>query len=154
MPLEIERKFLVHDHSWKAGAVGVPYRQGYLAIDKLRTVRVRVAGDAAYLTIKGATVGIARAEYEYPIPLTDAEEMLDTLCMKPLIEKRRYTVPYAGLVWEIDEFFGDNAGLVVAEVELPDAQATIALPPWVGEEVSGDARYYNANLIAHPYRSW
>jgi CYTH domain-containing protein len=154
MALEIERKFLVRDDSWKAGAAGVAYRQGYLSTDKLRTVRVRTAGDSAYLTIKGASRGIARAEYEYAIPPADANEMLDTLCQKPLIEKCRYRVPHAGLVWEIDEFFGDNAGLVVAEVELADERQTFELPPWAGEEVSGDARYFNASLIAHPYRCW
>ena len=154
MALEIERKFLVRDDSWKMEASGVLYRQGYLSTDRQRTVRVRVAGDHAFLTIKGPSAGIARAEYEYAIPLDDANEMLDTLCIQPLIEKRRYTLPFAGLVWEIDEFFGDNAGLVVAEVELTDASQAIEFPPWVGIEVSGDPRYFNANLIARPYRSW
>jgi len=152
---EIERKFLVDDRSdSRRSAEYSEIRQGYLSIDKHRTVRVRIAGDAAYLTIKGITEGATRAEYEYPIPVAHAREMLDTLCLRPLIEKRRYRVEYNGLIWEVDEFYGDNAGLIVAEVELESAQQMFDKPPWAGEEVTDDPRYYNANLVNHPYTKW
>lgn len=154
MPVEIERKFLVNGVAWKQDAAGVLFRQGYLSVSKERTVRVRVAGEQGFLTIKGATTGIARAEFEYAIPLDEANEMLDTLCLKPLIEKRRYRVPYGQSLWEVDEFLGENLGLVVAEIELCDAQQEIDLPEWIGREVSDDARYFNSSLVAHPYRSW
>ncbi len=149
---EIERKFLVDDRSdsWR-NAEYSDIRQGYLSVDKHRTVRVRIAGDDAYLTIKGVTEGATRAEYEYPIPVAHAREMLDTLCLRPLIEKRRYRVEYHGLIWEIDEFYGDNAGLIVAEVELENAQQVFDKPPWTGEEVTDNPRYYNANLVNNPY---
>lgn len=117
-------------------------------------MRVRIAGDQAYLTIKGATAGIARAEYEYAIPLNHAQELLQTLCEPPLIEKTRYRVEWGGLLWEIDEFSGENQGLIVAEVELVDETQAIALPDWIGAEVSHDDRYYNANLAKHPYSRW
>lgn len=154
MPREIERKFLLKDDAWRPGASGKAYRQGYLSIEPDRTVRVRVAGDAAFLTVKGRPQGASRAEYEYPLPLADAVEMLDRLCLRPLIEKIRYRVPYGGLVWEIDEFSGDNAGLVVAEVELEAEDQAIALPPWVGREVTSDPRYANSSLVARPFASW
>jgi adenylate cyclase len=154
VPREIERKFLLRDEAWRAGASGKPYRQGYLSTEPDRTVRVRVAGDLAFLTVKGRSQGASRAEYEYPLPRADAEEMLDHLCLRPLIEKTRYRVPYGGLVWEIDEFSGDNAGLVVAEVELEAEDQPVALPPWVGREVTGDPRYANASLVARPFASW
>ncbi len=155
MATEIERKFLVRREAWPADAVaGVRYRQGYLASFPLPVVRVRVAGDRGYLTIKGRTSGIAREEFEYPIPLADAEQMLDTLCATPLIEKVRYRVPYAGFTWEVDAFEGANAGLLLAEVELPAADAPVKLPPWVGREVSDDPRYFNANLVVHPFAEW
>jgi len=154
MGIEIERKFLVANDGWKKDAVGVPYRQGYLSTYPDATVRVRLAGDKGYLTIKGKTVGLARAEFEYPIPQEDSVEMLDRLCQKPLIEKTRYRVSFGGRVWEVDEFFGENAGLVMAEVELDDADAEVALPPWAGREVSGDSRYQNSNLARNPYKNW
>jgi adenylate cyclase len=153
MGQEIERKFLVTGSDWR-DAPATTYRQGYLSTDKNRTVRVRVAGDRGFLTIKGITVGASRSEYEYSIPVADALEMLANLCLRPLIEKRRYRVEHGGLTWEVDVFFGDNEGLVLAEVELDDETQQIDLPPWVGREVTGDARFYNANLIRHPYRSW
>ena len=153
MGKEIERKFLVTGDGWRAGQ-GSDYRQGYLSTDKERTVRVRIAGDTARLTVKGITEGATRAEYEYRIPVADAEIMLDTLCLRPLIEKRRYRIEHQGMTWEVDEFHGDNAGLVVAEIELQDEQQTFTKPPWVGAEVTDDARFYNANLVAHPYRHW
>ena len=154
MAIEIERKYLVTDDSWRAGAYGVTYRQGYLTATKQSTVRVRQAGDKGYLTIKGATQGISRAEFEYEIPLADATAMLDNLCLQPLIEKTRYHIDHAGMTWEVDEFAGDNAGLIVAEVELQDERQTIELPPWVGQEVSADPRYRNANLVSNPYKNW
>ena len=154
MPTEIERKFLVKNDEWRQGATGVRYRQGYLCAEKERTVRVRTAGDKAYLTIKGLSQGASRAEYEYEIPAGEADEMLDSLCHRPLIEKVRYRIPAGDVVWEIDEFHGENAGLTVAEVELKLADQHVDLPPWAGQEVTGDARYYNANLVKNPYRLW
>ncbi|NJN86245.1 MAG: CYTH domain-containing protein [Leptolyngbyaceae cyanobacterium SL_7_1] len=154
MPTEIERKFLVNGDAWRSLGSGVVYRQGYLASDSRRSVRVRVAGDRGFLTIKGATVGIARAEYEYAIPLSDAEELLETLCDRPLIEKTRYSLTVEGLVWEVDEFMGDNQGLIVAEVELESADQRMPLPDWIGQEVSHDPRYFNSNLAKHPFRQW
>jgi adenylate cyclase len=153
MGVEIERKFLVTGTAWKALAAGVHTRQGYLSIARHRTVRVRIAGDRGFLTIKGKTQGLSRAEFEYAIPVEDAAAMLD-LCDKPLIEKTRYRVPFGAHTWEVDEFHGANAGLVVAEVELGSADEEPALPPWVGREVSGDARYYNANLVKRPFTTW
>jgi adenylate cyclase len=153
MGKEIERKFLVTGQAWRSGS-GVEYRQGYLNDDKERTVRVRTAGDQAWLTIKGITRGATRSEYEYAIPFDEANTLLDELCLRPLIEKRRYRVDHAGGIWEVDEFFGDNEGLVVAEIELDSEDQPFARPGWLGEEVTGDPRYYNVNLVAHPYRSW
>jgi adenylate cyclase len=153
MPTEIERKFLVKGEEWKI-ATGTIYRQGYIATKRNTTVRVRLAGNQGYLTIKGATQGISRAEYEYPIPAEDAQEMLDNLCEPPLIEKTRYKITVGDLVWEVDEFAGENQGLIVAEVELKDANQKINLPEWIGQEVSDDPRYYNANLVQYPYSQW
>jgi len=155
MGSEIERKFLVGGHGlWRDGAEGELYRQGYLAVDPDRTVRVRVAGDRGYLTVKGRTEGLVRAEYEYQIPVADADEMLDRLCLHPLIEKTRYRLEYHGHVWEIDEFAGDNLGLITAEVELADPAEPVDLPDWLGAEVSHDPRYSNANLVRNPYCRW
>ncbi len=154
MALEIERKFLVKHGVWLAPSAGTRYRQGYLSTDPARGVRVRLAGGQAWLTIKGKTVGISRAEFEYPIPVADAREMLDRLCRRPLIEKTRYRVEAAGLVWEVDEFDGVNAGLVIAEVELADENQRIDLPDWVGREVTGDPRYCNASLVDRPFCEW
>lgn len=154
MGIEIERKFLVTSDAWKASAAGVLYRQGYLSTDKARTVRIRIAGEKAFITIKGMASGIVRPEFEYEIPLDDAAAMLDTLCLQPLIEKRRYTLEYKGLRWEVDEFFGENQGLVVAEVELASADQAIELPGWIGTEVTDDARYFNSSLIAYPFTRW
>jgi CYTH domain-containing protein len=115
---------------------------------------VRIAGDRGFLTIKGPTQGVTRSEFEYAIPVSDAREMLETLCVGPLIEKTRYTLEHNGLIWEIDEFAGENQGLILAEVELTEANQSIQLPEWVGTEVSHDPRYFNANLARHPYRQW
>jgi CYTH domain-containing protein len=154
MGSEIERKFLVRSEDWKPGAVGVPYRQGYLCRQAARTVRVRVAGGQAYLTIKGQAQGITRLEYEYPIPLADAQDLLEQLCLKPLIEKTRYRLEFGWRVWEVDEFAGENQGLVVAEVELEWPDQPLELPDWVGEEVTHDPRYLNANLVEQPFSRW
>src|ERR1035437_4312505 len=156
MGLEIERKFLVRDVAVLAGVDGVAFRQGYLSTEPERSVRVRRSGDVAFITIKGISdlSGVSRAEFEYPIPAEDADAMLDELALRPLIEKTRYRVEAGGRVWEIDVFAGANEGLVVAEVELPTEQAEVAVPAWAGAEVTGDPRYYNANLVAHPYREW
>ena len=155
MSIEIERKFLVADETWRAAASpGMRYRQGYLSTDPGSSVRVRVCGDDARLNIKSATVGIARREYEYEIPAADALEILEELCVKPIIEKTRFVVEHGGHRWEIDVFEGDNAGLVVAEIELESADEAFALPGWTGEDVTGDARYYNQRLVEHPYSRW
>jgi CYTH domain-containing protein len=154
MGKEIERKFLVKDNTWRGQDSGKRYRQGYLSTVKERTVRVRTAGDKAYLTIKGITVGASRNEYEYEIPVADANEMLDQLCERPLIEKTRYRIQHDGLVWEVDEFEAENRGLITAEVELKDEHQSVTLPAWVGEEVTGDPRYFNANLVAKPFTTW
>ena len=154
MGKEIERKFLVRGNAWRTLAKGAAYRQGYLNSAKERTVRIRAIGDRAVLTIKGLIVGATRPEYEYEIPLADCNEMLDTLAEKPIIEKTRYKVPFAGLTWEIDEFCGENAGLIVAEVELVSEGQAFKKPEWVGEEVTSDPRYFNSNLIKHPYARW
>jgi adenylate cyclase len=153
MGTEIERKFLLRDDSWRGGQ-GQLMRQGYLSAGEGITVRVRIAGPRAWLTVKGPAAGAGRAEFEYPIPLADAEDMLGTLCRGPLVEKRRYEISYQGLTWEVDEFLGDNAGLLVAEVELESATQSVPLPPWVGEEVTGDPRYYNSSLVHRPYSQW
>jgi CYTH domain-containing protein len=154
MAKEIEKKFLVKNDAWRTLAKGTSYRQGYLNSAKERTVRVRTIDNKAYLTVKGPTVGATRSEYEYEIPLADCNAMLDMLAEKPLIEKKRYEVPFDGLTWEIDEFFGDNAGLILAEVELKSETQMFQKPPWVGEEVTADPRYFNSNLIKHPYTRW
>ena len=155
MGVEIERKFLVIDDSWRrAASPGMRYRQGYLSTDKGHSMRVRVCGDDAWLNIKSAAAGIARHEYEYRIPPADAHAILEDLCVKPLIEKTRFIVEHDGLAWEIDVFEGDNSGLVVAELELDSADDAFTLPAWAGEEVSGDVRYYNQRLVRHPYSAW
>ena len=154
MAKEIERKFLVAGDEWKKLAQGTHFRQGYLSTVKERTVRVRTIDDKGYLTIKGITVGATRLEYEYDIPASDANEMLADLCEKPIIEKHRYKIAFDGLTWEVDEFHGENEGLVVAEVELTSEDQQFEKPSWIGEEVTSDPRYYNSNLIAHPYTTW
>ena len=154
MGVEIERKFLLAGDAWRGLGQAVLLRQGYLSSARERVVRVRIEGEQAMLTIKGANVGASRGEWEYPIPLADAVELLDGLCEQPLIEKVRHRIEHAGMVWEVDEFLGANAGLVVAEIELASEDQPFEKPDWVGAEVSGDARYYNANLIRHPFSQW
>lgn len=153
MAKEIERKFLVADDSWRSGSPGCHYIQGYLSRDPERTVRVRQAGTSGFITIKGTTQGRIRQEFEYPIPLSDVEALMK-LCLRPLIEKIRYVVEYHGKRWEVDEFRGENEGLVLAEIELASKDEPVDLPPWIGEEVSHDARYFNANLVEHPFTRW
>jgi adenylate cyclase len=150
---EIERKFLVDVARWRPAGGGVALRQGYLSSHPERTVRVRIEGDAAKLTIKGLTSGVSRLELEYEIPVPDAEQLL-ALCERPLIEKVRHTEQHGGKTWEIDVFGGENAGLVIAELELGSEDEPFTAPPWAREEVSHDPRYYNASLVRAPYRSW
>ena len=154
MGREIERKFLVIGDGWRKGGRRSRLRQGYLCASKQRSVRVRLENGTGTVTIKGPAKKNVRAEYEYRIPARDAAELLDRLCERPLIDKTRTRVRFGGLIWEIDEFAGDNRGLVVAEVELSRAAQKVVLPPWVGKEVTRDARYLNANLFKNPYRNW
>jgi len=155
MAMEIEHKFLLANEQWRPHVRrSCWYRQGYLSGNPLSSVRVRVAGDRAWLNIKSATIGNRRQEFEYEIPLTDAETLLNELCLKPLIEKTRHFVDHGGHVWEIDEFSGDNLGLIVAEIELSEVDEAFEKPVWLGEEVTYDVRYYNNNLSRQPYKSW
>ncbi|MBR7798673.1 CYTH domain-containing protein [Undibacterium fentianense] len=154
MGVEIERKFLVLNEDWKVLASPVHLRQGYLNSSPDRVVRVRIEGETANLTIKGRSQGIFRHEWEYPIPISDANDLLDTLCERPLIEKYRYRITINDLVWEVDEFLGENAGLVVAEVELENVDQAFVKPSWLGAEVSHEHRYANASLLKHPFSMW
>lgn len=154
MAQEIERKFLLTGDDWRELAKGTHYRQGYLNSVKERTVRVRTIDDKGFLTIKGITTGATRVEYEYEIPHSECTEMLDDLAEKPIIEKARYKIEFGGFIWEVDEFFGVNKGLVVAEIELESEDQHFEKPSWVGEEVTGDPRYFNSNLVNNPYTTW
>ncbi|MCP4520338.1 MAG: CYTH domain-containing protein [Cytophagales bacterium] len=154
MGIEIERKFLVNNEDWKKEGEAIIYKQGYLSSQKEKVVRVRIAGTQAFLTIKGKSEGIERLEFEYKIPVEEAEQLLKTLCERPIIEKTRTKIEYHGFVWEVDEFAGENQGLVVAEIELPTSDTPFKKPLWIGEEVSGDSRYYNSNLIKMPFTRW
>jgi len=155
MATEIEHKFLIRDDRWHQQVErSVRMRQGYLTSDARCSVRVRVAGGQGFLNIKSGTLGIQRSEYEYPIPLAEAEEILDTLCEKPLLEKTRHFIHFGEHVWEIDEFAGANAGLIVAEVELSRPDEPFERPDWASEDVSHDIRYYNSQLARHPYATW
>lgn len=153
MPKEIERKFLVVSDEYKSSSRKY-YKQGYLSVEPDKTVRVRVVGDKGFLTVKGRNNGISRAEYEYEIPAADANDMLDNLMKTGVIEKWRYVCVIDGKKWEVDEFLGDNAGLVVAEIELQSEDEPFTKPAWAGDEVSGDARYYNSSLSQNPYKNW
>ena len=154
MALEIERKYLVDLEKVGTLENGSRIKQGYLSTNKEAVVRVRVKNDKAYLTIKGSNIGVTRLEFEYEIPLDEANEMLDKLCQKPVIDKTRYLINYENHTWELDVFYGENEGLVVVEVELSSEDETIILPSWVKEEVTSDARYYNSNLMKNPYKNW
>jgi adenylate cyclase len=151
MGREIERKFLVINDEYKKGSTGVLYKQGYLSRLPDCTIRVRTAGSKAWLTIKGRSYGASRTEFEYRIPYEDALSLF-ALCEGGFIEKYRYNVVYDGMPWEVDEFLGDNQGLVIAEIELESENQSFKLPPWAGREVTGDARYYNSNLVDKPFR--
>jgi len=154
MGVEIERKYLVEGDSWRGQIVSATrIVQGYLARGDV-TVRARIRGDRAYLTVKGRSQGIARSEFEYEIPVADAETMLAELADGPVVEKTRNLVEVGGHTWELDVFAGENSGLVMAEVEVPSADTEFPLPEWAGQEVSDDPRYYNVNLAQNPYRNW
>ena len=153
MGVETERKYLVTGEDWRLLGRPVSYAQGYLQRGSGRTVRVRLAGEEAFLTVKGPVTGITRQEFEYPIPVEDAQEML-CLCEGPVIQKTRTKIRIGSHLWEVDEFSGENTGLIIAEVELSDPAEIVDPPSWIGEEVTGDPRYYNSNLTIHPYREW
>jgi len=154
MGVEIERKFLVDGEAWRTLGAATLLRQGYLSADPARTVRVRIDGERAFLTIKGKSVGASRGEWEYPIPVADAAQLLDGLCQQPLVEKVRRRIAVGPHTWEVDEFLGANAGLAVAEIELASEDEAFDKPDWIGREVTGDTRYFNSNLIRHPYSQW
>lgn len=155
MAIEVEHKFLLANNDWRNRiSHSVKYRQGYLSSMPTSSIRVRVSDEHAWLNIKSATIGTQRHEYEYEIPLIDANEILDSLCKKPLIEKTRHFVLDNANIWEIDEFEGKNEGLIIAEIELTEAGKTFAKPPWLGDEVTNDLRYYNNNLAINPYSEW
>lgn len=155
MGTEIERKFLLRSDDWRNEVTeSTVLVQGYLARGQQSAVRVRIKGDAAHLNIKHTVDGIHRREFEYPVPVSDAREMLDHVALRPLIDKTRHHVHRGPHLWEIDEFHGDNAGLVVAEIELSAVDEAFERPSWLGQEVSDDPRYYNSNLSEHPYSQW
>lgn len=155
MAIEIEHKFLLINDEWRpCVSRSVQFRQGYLSSEPTTSIRIRTCGDQAWINIKSATIGNQRSEYEYEIPFQDADEILSTLCHKPLIEKTRHFVLYGNHTWEIDEFEGDNEGLIVAEIELDHAEEKFDLPDWIGAEVTQDLRYYNNNLSRFPYKNW
>ena len=155
MSVEIERKFLVNDLSWKASATSFKeFQQGYVPTGDGVTVRARIAGDKARLTIKGPVSGISRAEFEYPVPIADAIAFLTDFCVKPVILKRRWYVPFGEFTWEVDEFAGKNEGLIVAEIELDSPDREFPAPPWLGREVSHEPRFRNSRLVRHPYSEW
>jgi adenylate cyclase len=155
MGVEIERKFLVDHKKWRSIAKpqGTHYRQGYVLNDSNRTIRIRVTDTQGYITIKGASEGISRKEYEYKIPAGDGIELLDGFA-KSEVEKIRYRVEFEGKLWEVDEFLGDNKGLIMAEIELGNENDEFKKPAWVTREVSDDERYYNSNLSVNPYKNW
>jgi CYTH domain-containing protein len=152
--VEIERKFLVKGDRWRKLSKGTRYRQGYLSTDLKRTVRIRTDGIKGFLTIKGMSRHASRDEFEYEIPVDDANRLLDMLCDRPIIDKTRYRITDSDLVWEIDEFWGENEGLIIAEVELKEFDQIVTLPDWIGAEVTEDPAYYNANLVKNPYSKW
>ena len=154
MATEIERKFLTIGEGWRSSEAVTSIRQGYLVAEKERSVRVRIRGDEAWITVKGGGAGISRSEFEFPIPVEEACEMLDTLCLPEQIDKHRYLVSLGDHTWEVDEFHGANEGLVIAEIELSSEDESFDRPDWLGEEVSDDPRYFNARLIREPFTRW
>lgn len=155
MPLEIERKFLVHQKKWTAleKPSGNNLRQGYLLTDPKKTIRVRQTDDKGFITIKGISVGATRQEFEYEIPHSEAGELLDQFAVSEL-SKVRYIIPFEDHIWEVDEFFGENEGLIVAEIELTSENEKFNLPDWIAEEVTENERYYNSNLTLNPFKNW
>ena len=160
MGTEIERKYLVKKAEWRSYKnlqispdLGEKYCQGYIPTNNGTTVRLRIVGDRGYMTLKSKTMGNTRSEFEYPIPAEDAREMLTTFCDKPLIEKVRYKINFSNLIWEVDEFSGDNQGLIIAEVELKSEDQKIDIPDWIEREVN-DKKYYNSYLVKYPYSQW
>jgi CYTH domain-containing protein len=151
---EIEKKFLITNDNWRSLGTGKDYCQGYLNSGDGATLRIRTIGERGIITVKGPNEDGKRLEFEYDIPYQDAREMLDSLCRKPLIEKTRYKIPFGGFIWEVDEFKGENVGLIFAEIELTAVDQTFEIPEWIGEEVTGDIRYYNANLVSYPFSQW
>lgn len=154
MAMEIEKKYLVLNNQYKSSAASALFRQGYLSVDLERSVRVRIYNGKGFLTVKGKTKSCSREEYEYEIPIEDAQRMLENLCIRPIIEKVRYFLTFEGRKWVIDEFSGVNEGLVIAEIELESEQQTFKKPEWVGLEITSDYRYFNSNLVEKPYQSW
>ncbi|MBU8910275.1 MAG: CYTH domain-containing protein [Desulfobacterales bacterium] len=154
MAIETERKFLLRYLPSSLLVNSTLIRQGYMTNKKDKVIRIRLTGDSAFLTVKGATRNASRKEYEYPIPQQDAKEMLQLFCKKPLIEKTRYQIEFKGFEWVIDQFSGDNQGLVVAEIELDSIDQPFEKPDWIGKEVTHDLRYFNSNLIETPYSTW
>lgn len=175
MAQEIEHKFLIKDKAYQTLADGIYYHQGYIPTLNGMTVRVRIAGERAYITFKDHAVGLTRHEFEYEIPKEEALQILALMCEKPQIEKHRFVIPIErcmdtdgnpcsaslpdgtpveGLHWEVDEFHGDNEGLIVAEIEVPSEDTKVTLPSWIGKEVTGDHRYYNSQLCKVPYSQW
>ena len=155
MAVEIERKFLVNKELWQLTAKPAPdfYRQGYLYSDSSKIIRVRVADEFAWLTLKGKTIGASRPEFEYEIPKDEAIEIL-TLMAESSLEKYRYKIEFEGRLWEVDEFKGENQGLIIAEIELESEVAAFVLPSWVGKEVTADHRYFNSYLSSNPFSTW
>jgi adenylate cyclase len=155
MATEIERKFLVKNSEWQKESAGKKYKQGYFPVaGRAITLRVRSCGEKAFITIKGEPRGFSRTEFEYEIPVKDADIMLDTLCLKPLIEKTRYLVKVDDLLWELDVFHGENEGLIIAEVELESEAQQIVLPNWIKREVTGELKYCNSTLVRYPFSKW
>lgn len=155
MAIEIEHKFLLANDDWRRDIKkSVLYKQGYLSSEPTSSIRVRIADTNAWLNLKSATIGTQRLEFEYEIPVSDAEEIINALCKKPIIEKIRHFVPNDHFLWEIDEFAGENEGLIVAEIELPKPGQAFPKPAWLGEEVTHELRYYNNNLAKNPYKLW
>jgi len=153
MALEIERKFLVRSHEYRRSTEVEVIKQGYLSKESTRTVRIRVKGDQGFITVKGRSINATRSEFEYIIPVKDAEQMLE-LCLTPLIVKQRFLVEHKGHTWEVDEFDGENKGLIVAEIELGSEDEAFEIPEWIGEEVTQDPKYFNSQLIHLPYSKW
>ena len=155
MPIEIERKFLLANNNWReAVKTSFRIRQGYMGEIGKASIRIRIQGEQANINVKSATLSMRRMEYEYAIPLNEAQEMLEQLCEHPQVNKTRYIVEQGKHKWEIDEFYGENEGLLVAEIELSDEAEVFEKPEWIGKEVTEDPRYYNVNLIKHPFKDW